>query len=167
MHEPAKPPRGFKDVDMDTTKGVAPDGSIVVKTDGTEFQLEQLWAKDRVLLVFYLGGWCPHCKRQLETLQQYQKDIGAAGAVIAAISVDTPDKAKELHDNLKLQFELYSDANLATIQKWGVEDTANHTAVPATFIIEKGGAITYRRVGKSPTDRPTVEELLAALQNSQ
>jgi peroxiredoxin len=167
VHDPARAPKGFKEVDVDTTKGEAPAGSTVVKVDGTAFELDNLWQKHRLLLVFYLGGWCPHCKRQLETLQQYQKDIADTGAVIAAVSVDPPETAKDLHENLKLQFEVFSDANLDVIRKWGVEDTGAHTALPATFIVEPGGAITYRKVGKSPTDRPTIEELLTALRNTQ
>lgn len=167
VHEPARAPKGFKEVDVDTTKGSAPTGSTVTKFDGTQATIDDLWQKHRVVVVFYLGGWCPHCKRQLETLQQYQKDISDAGAVIAAVSVDPPETAKATAESLKLNFDVFSDANLDTIRKWGVEDTAAHTALPATFIVEPGGAISYRKVGHTPTDRPTIEEVLAALQNSQ
>src|SRR4051812_35177548 len=63
------------DHDIDTTQQRAPTNTVVTKNDGTTLDLAPMWDKHRALVVFYLGGWCPHCKRQLETLQQYQKEI--------------------------------------------------------------------------------------------
>jgi len=166
-HDPPRAPKGFKEIDVDTTQGTAPTESTVARYDGTPVKLDSLWEKNRVLVVFYLGGWCPHCKRQLESLQEYQKDIADAGAVIAAVSIDPPETAKDLHAELKLNFDLYSDASLDVIRKWGVEDTAAKTALPATFIVERGGAISYRKVGQNPTDRPSTEQLVQTLRNTQ
>jgi peroxiredoxin len=165
LDQPAAMPEHSDDhaVDRDTTQSVAPAGSTVTKTDGTPLDLATLWDKHRALVVFYMGGWCPHCKRQLETLEQYQADIGKADAVIVGVSADKPEDAKTLHDNLHLDFELVSDTDLAVISKWGVEDVSQHIAYPAVFVVEKGGAISYRKVGANPTDRPSIDEIMGAL----
>ena len=63
---------------------------------GGTFDLASLWDKGgdkKVVVVFYRGGWCPHCKKQLGELQSHIRDFTAAGAVIepdgAALSMRT------------------------------------------------------------------------------
>lgn len=158
---------GERDVDRDPTQRQAPAGSVVARPDGTTLDLATLWDKHRAVVVFYMGGWCPHCKRQLAALQAAQKDIADLDAVIVGVSADKPEDAKALHDSLNLTFELASDPTLEVIAKWGVEDVGQHLAFPATFIVEKGGAISYRKVGKNQTDRPTTDEIVTALRNTQ
>ena len=169
-HNPGRGPRGPVEehvVDRDPTQSKAPDESVVVRADGTQFDLATLWQKHRALVVFYMGGWCPHCKRQLETLQQYQKEISELDAVIVGVSADKPEDAKAFHDKLGLAYELVSDPDLTVIAKWGVEDVGQHLAYPATFIVEPGGAISFRKVGTGQTDRPTIEQIMTALRNTQ
>ena len=48
------------EVDRDTTMAVAPE-SVVHKRDGSTIDLATLWDKDKdqkVVVVFYRGGWC-------------------------------------------------------------------------------------------------------------
>ena len=142
--------------------GAAP-AAMVHARDGSPFDLASVWATQRVVLVFYMGHWCPHCQKQLGELNDHQKDFAELGVTTVAVSTDSPDDAAALKEKLGLTFELYSDTDLATITKWGVEDYDAQIAKPATFIIQPGGAITFRKVGTSQTDRPTVDELLAAL----
>lgn len=152
-----------KQTQREMTLGMAPGGSVQ-STAGAPVDLATLWDGKRVVLVFYRGGWCPHCKKQLGELAQNQGKIEETGAVVAAISSDSIEDAKALRTNLGLRFELYSDASLAVITKWGVDDYANGISKPATFIIEPGGAISYKKIGERPDDHPTIGELMAALE---
>lgn len=140
--------------------------ATVTKRDGTQIDLATMWQKQKVLVVFYRGGWCPHCQKQLAALQANQKKIADAGAIIVGISSDSTDDANKTRDKLGLNFELYSDPQLAVISQWGVEDVGANIARPATFVVEPGGKVTYRRVGESPADHPSVEELIAALERN-
>ena len=36
-------------------------------------------------------------------------------------------------------------------------------AKPSTFVIQKGGAVTFKRIGGHTNDRPSTDEILAAL----
>lgn len=156
---------GRPEVDRDPTLAVAPD-AVVKKRDGTPFDLASLWEKgkdQKVVVVFYRGGWCPHCKKQLGELQAHYKDFNDVKAVIVGISNESGADATALRDKLGLGFELYSDPELTVITKWGVEDYGAGIARPATFVIEPGGAISYRKVGENPADHPSMDELLAAL----
>lgn len=149
-------------VDRDVTLDVAP-GGVVLARDGANVDLGTLWVSQRVVVVFYMGGWCPHCQKQLGDLNNAQKQFTDRGAKIVAISADSPQDAGAMRDKLSLGFDLYSDADLAVIAKWGVEDYGSRIARPATFIVEPGGSISFRKVGSKQEDRPSVDDLLAAL----
>ena len=138
----------------------APESSVVHARDGSNVELADLWAKKRVVLVFYMGHWCPHCQKQLGDLNEHQRDF--VDATVIGVSSDTPDDAGALHDKLGLVFDIYSDADLSVIGRWGVADYGASIAKPATFVIQPGGQITFQKIGASQTDRPTVDELIAA-----
>jgi peroxiredoxin len=148
-------------VDRDVTLDVAPGGMVLAK-DGGSVDLGTLWVSQRTLVVFYMGGWCPHCSKQLGDLNDAQKQFADRNVKIIAISADPIEDAAAMSRKLTLGFELYSDPELAVITKWGVEDFGKHIARPAVFIVEPGGAISFRKVGSKPEDRPTVDQLLAA-----
>jgi peroxiredoxin len=149
-------------VDRDVTLDVAP-GGVVLAADGSNVDLGTLWVSQRTVVVFYMGHWCPHCQKQLGDLNSAQKQFTDRGVRIVAISSDSVADAAAMKSKLTLGFELYSDAELAVIAKWGVEDYGSNIARPATFIVEPGGAISFRKVGTKPEDRPTVDQILAAL----
>jgi len=141
---------------------VAPGGTVQAR-DGSAVDLAALWMKQPVVVVFYRGHWCPHCQRQLGDLEKRRTELTALGATLVAISSDTPADASAMKQKLGLGFELYSDAQLSVITKWGVEDYGQGIAKPATFIVRPGGAITFRKIGDKPEDRPSSQQILDAL----
>jgi peroxiredoxin len=160
-----KPPRRPGSSEVQHTFAVAPD-SMVKKRDGSAFDLSTLWDKtkeNKVVLVFYRGGWCPHCQKQMAELQAHYRDFNELKAIVVGVSNEAGPDMTAFRDKLGLGFELYSDPDLTMITKWGVEDVGAGIARPATFIIEPGGAIAYRKVGANPADHPKLDELLIAL----
>ncbi|MDX2093666.1 MAG: peroxiredoxin family protein [Kofleriaceae bacterium] len=152
------------DVERDVTLQTAPGGTVQSR-DGKPVELASLFANQRTLVIFYMGGWCPHCAKQLGDLNNAQKQFTDRNVKIIGISADAPADIGAMRDKLTLGFDLYSDADLAVISKWGVEDFENHIARPAAFIVEASGEISFRKVGAKAEDRPTVDELLAAVGN--
>lgn len=153
-------------VDRDVTKSAAPDGQVKQR-DGSPLALATLWEKQRVVVVFYMGGWCPHCQKQLGELGARQKEFADAGAILVGISADSTEDAAALQDKLALNFNLYGDPQLTVIEQWGVAEPGAGVAKPSTFIVEPGGAITFRKVGATMNDRPTTDEVLTALVQTQ
>jgi len=143
--------------------GTAPETSMVIAADGSAVDLTKVWADKRVVLVFYMGHWCPDCTKQLNALNEHQKDFADKNTTVIAVSTDSPEDVGQLKTKLGLGFDVYSDTDLQTIQKWGVENYDTNIAKPATFVIQKGGTVTYKKIGGSMTDRPTVEDVLAQL----
>ena len=158
--------RTGNEVDRDVSLAPAPE-AIVKKPDGTEIDLSALWDKEKdqkVVVVFYRGGWCPHCKKQLAELQEHHRQILATKSILIGVSNEEGAAAKALRENLELGFDLYSDPELAMITKWGVEDFEAKIAKPATFVVQPGGMISWRKIGTNPADHPSMDELLGALQ---
>ena len=153
---------GTPEVARDLTQDRAQPGTVTTRA-GAPLDLSTLWENQRVVVVFYRGHWCPHCQHQLGELNQHQKELAEREAIVVAISSDVPGDAEVIHAKLGLAFEVYSDPELAVITKWGVEDYGKGIALPATFVVERGGAISYRKVGDKPSDHPSIDELLAAM----
>lgn len=147
------------DIQQDVT-GAAPASVVHDKSGGT-VDLSTVWAGKRVLLVFYMGHWCPHCQKQLGELEARVGEFAQHGTTIVAVSTDTPEDIAALVAKLGLTFDVYSDTDLQTIGKWGVADYGANVAKPASFVIQPGGAVTFRKVGEGD-QAPSVDELLAA-----
>lgn len=130
-----------------------------------------------VVLIFYRGGWCPLCSKQLSSIANDYEKFTAAGAKILAISSEQPEKGKELLLKLKLPYTLLADPDHKAIELYGIlagkrelKDIPALThrrkrdyAIPSIFIIDREGKIRYRYVGKSFRDRPRNEEILREL----
>ena len=137
--------------------------STVQRRDGQPVDLGPLWKDQKIILVFYRGGWCPPCTKQLTQINESQGKFAQAGAKVIAISADTGPDATATKDKLALTFDVYVDPDLKAISSWGVADRENNIARPATFVIQPGGEVTFRKVGQSPADWATIDELLAAV----
>ena len=98
--------------------------------------------------------------------QQILPEIHAANANLVAISPQTPDSSLDIKEKNELQFEVLSDngniiarqfttvfkngeAPLATMRELGFDfdsfyaDDSKELPVPATFIIEQDGSISF------------------------
>ncbi|MEO8548823.1 MAG: redoxin domain-containing protein [Kofleriaceae bacterium] len=157
-----KVPRTNPQIEHDVGS-TAPDASTVQARDGSQVDLAKAWSEGRVVLVFYMGHWCPECQKQLAALNEHQAQFAAKHTTVIAVSTDSPQDAGALKDKMGLTFDIYSDPELQTIAKWGVADYGTNIAKPATFVIQKGGAITFKKIGDGTNDRPSVDDVLAQL----
>ena len=92
-----------------------------------------------------------------------------------AISVDPPEVSKDLADKLAadkrgtISFPLLSDPNHQTIEAYGLRDPAYDGQKfagiphPAVYVIDKNGVVAWARVESNYRERPTNEEIRAAL----
>ena len=82
------------------------------------------------------------------------------GASIIAVSSETPEEGMELSERLGLTLTLACDTDFAVMEAYGVRHAGEDFAVPAVFVMDRGGTIRYRYIGESMIDRPNSEELL-------
>jgi len=140
---------------------------------GEKVSLKSQIENQKTLLLFYRGGWCPICNKQLAGLAQDYDKFRALNTKIVAVSSDEPQKGEELLKKLRLPYTLLSDPNFEAIDRYSVK-TENRDmlskmkriksyATPSAFIIDEQGIIRYKYVGKDAGDRPKNEELLEKL----
>ena len=172
---------------QDNPKGLnvndkAPDFTAT-NQDGKKVNLKQQLKAGAVVLIFYRGQWCPYCNRQLKKLEDSLSLITAKGATLLAI---TPEKAENIQKTIlktKAAFPiLFDDGNkimksynvlyevdTATVAKYkgyGIDfnevngSNGAHLPVPAVYIINKEGLITYRYFDVDYRKRASVQDIL-------
>lgn len=136
------------------------------------------------VLVFYRGGWCPYCNKQLSGLAIIEKDIQAMGYTLIAVSPDAPAQLKATMDKNKLSYTLLSDRNGELIRAMGLAfkapekygsmllkasgggNTETVLPVPAVYITDKNGKILYKYSDPDYSKRLDEQELLKVLKQN-
>jgi peroxiredoxin len=156
--------------------------------NGNNVSLASLLKQGPVVVLFYRGNWCPYCNKQLKELQDSLQFITTKGASVVAITPEATegvektvqktgasfpiiyDKGVKISNAYKVSYEV----DTATVNKyktnWDVDflkinqqEEKAYLPVPAVYIIDKNGTITYRFFETDITKRPSVQELVANL----
>ena len=147
---------------------------------GKSISLNQLISKSQSILIFYRGGWCPYCSKQLSGLQLIENELGQMGYQIIAVSTDSPKNLTATMDKQKLSYTLLSDADLSVSKQFGIafkapvsydkilpeasdfKNTEKLLPVPSVFILDKKGKILFEYINPNITERISPELLKAA-----
>jgi len=100
-------------------------------------------------------------------LQTRLSDIHALDADVVAVSVDPPEKSRELAEAYHLGFPLLSDPRLELIDAFGVRHPGGgldgDIARPATFLLDREGRVVWRDLTDNWRIRVRPERLLEEL----
>ena len=150
------------------------------KASGEMFDLNKSVSETPTILVFYRGGWCPYCSKQLAGLQEIEKDLTKMGYQIIAISTDSPDNLGKTMNKEKLSYSLLSDADLNAAKRFGIaykspknydkflpetsggKNVDKLLPVPSVFILNKKGSILFEYINPDITQRLSAPLLKAA-----
>ncbi len=90
----------------------------------------------------------------------------AEKAEVVAISIDGIPDAAQMATLTGALFPVLADPVGKVVRRYGFYDLhGDKVAAPATIIIGQEGAVLWRNVGQSITDRPTAEQILAVLKD--
>lgn len=134
------------------------------------------------MLVFYRGGWCPYCNKQLSGLVAAEKDILKLGYQIIAVSPDDYRNLTPTISNTKVNYQLYSDPNGTFIKQLGIAfttaprtlnyifkntigETSKVLPVPTVMVLNKKGEILFEYISPNYKHRISPKLLLAVLKN--
>lgn len=152
----------------------------LTKASGDVVDLNQSVAEKPTILVFYRGGWCPYCSKQLSELQEIEKDLDLLGYQIIAISTDSPNNLSKTMGKEKLSYTLLSDADLKAAKQFGIafKSPKNYDSflpetsegknvdkllpVPSVFILNKKGKILFEYINPNIMERLSGPLLKAA-----
>jgi peroxiredoxin len=149
-----------------------------------------LLAKGRLVLFFIRGRWCPFCVGQMEAMNFIAPAIEAAGASLVAVSPQTEKQAFFMRDQHKLAFPILADAHNQLARQFGLVyrvpeeqqglyrstfvnlpfvngDSSWELPIPATFVIDRDGALLFGSASEDYTDRPEPLEILSVLEGSR
>ncbi|MEP6583508.1 MAG: peroxiredoxin-like family protein [Ginsengibacter sp.] len=150
--------------------------------NGKVISLHDVLKNGKVVLIFYRGQWCPYCNKELKSIEDSLSLITTKGATVLAITPEQPDKVEQTIEKTKASFSILTDDNLkimkeydvafavdpATIEKYkgyGIDfSSANgnngaNLPVPAVYVIDSKGNITYKHFDADYTKRPSVQEI--------
>ncbi|MGF6848912.1 peroxiredoxin [Chitinophaga sp. W3I9] len=149
-------------------------------SSGKRFDLNKSVAEKPAILVFYRGGWCPYCSKQLSGLQEIEQDLVNMGYQVIAVSTDSPENLNKTLNKQKLTYTLLSDADLDAAKKFGIafkgprdydsflgetsggKNVNKLLPVPSVFIISRKGTILFEYINPDITQRVSASLLKAA-----
>ncbi len=154
---------------------------------GVEVNLRDLRRKGPVVVVFYRGNWCPYCNKELTRFQDSLQYITEKGAQLVAITPEGAEGVTKTVEKTKAVFPIVSDADMKIAKGYKVAFQVEERAlgryknagidllalnqqkdqaylpVPAVYIINREGSVTYRYFNDDYRKRPSVKEILAEL----
>lgn len=164
-----EPGRGLLDP-ATTTPGLAagdhaPDGALR-DPESQRVDLAALYADGPTVLIFYRGGWCPFCSRDLQNWQDALPEFESAGASVVAVSMESPEHALDTVEKNKLGYRVLVDETGETVKAFrlgfaldegtkkryegfGIDlSTWNSNGswelpAPAVYVIDTDGVIRY------------------------
>ncbi len=140
---------------------------------GNTWRLASHKGEDVVLLTFYraYGGYqCPHCMKQAKRLGAAAEQLRGAGAQAVSVYPGTSEQlrefinkvtGKQIPDN-----PMVLDTDREAAAAYGVLKADGKGVRPATFVIDREGMIRWKYVGKSASDRPDMETVLAEVRKA-
>lgn len=155
--------------------------------NGVEVSLKELRKKGPVVVLFYRGNWCPYCNKELKRFQDSLQFITDKGATLVAITPEAAEGVSKTIEKTGAAFPILYDADLKVSKGYAVtfdvdeKTTARYKnfgndlmvinqqkgkvvlPVPAVYVVNKDGAVTYRFFDADYKKRPNVKDILAEL----
>jgi peroxiredoxin len=116
----------------------APDFSL---QDFNQQSFSLAGERGHVVVLAFWGTWCPQCLSELHGFDALQKELAANGAVLIAIAVDDPSKARDYLARKHLTLRCLDDKNAITLGLYSA------LALPRTFVINRDGTVAMAFVG--------------------
>lgn len=154
--------------------------------NGNEVALKDLRKKSQVVVVFYRGNWSPYCTKELKRLQDSLELITGKGAKLVAITPEGKEGIDSTIAKTGVRFPIISDEGMKIATNYGVAFKVDERTlgryrnagidllklnnqkeaslpVPAVYIVNEDGAVTFRYFNEDYRKRISVKEILAAL----
>ncbi|TMP02283.1 alkyl hydroperoxide reductase [Pseudoalteromonas sp. S3178] len=170
--------------------GAKVDNFTLANHNGESIELNDLLNKGPVIISFYRGGWCPYCNLELKALNDYLAQFKTQSAQLIAISPQLPDETLSTTQKNELEFDVLSDVSNKVAERFGLlftlderiqalytqfgidfehyyGDKSFKLPLPATYVINQEGVITYAFLNEDYTLRAEPIDIMAALESEQ
>jgi peroxiredoxin len=158
-----------------------------VDNTGKKVELGQLLKNHKaVVLFFYRGQWCPYCNKHIKELQDSLGLLTAKGAYVVGVTPETAENISKTIEKTHASFSIIQDKDYHIMKAYDVNyvlddktvnqyrnwhvnldeingNTDHVLPVPATYVIDNTGKITFVQFDKDYRKRASVADLLQAL----
>ncbi len=164
-----------------------PEGALK-NIDNKEVSILELTKKKPTVIIFYRGGWCPYCNKQLGGINAIENEIDSLGFQVLAISPDDSLHLNKTMNKKELKYTLLSNSKMQYAQKMGIAFKVDKKTIkkykifgidlekasgeshfqlpaPAVFVIDKKGTIQFSYINPNYKIRLEPEILLAVLKS--
>jgi len=141
----------------------------------------------KILLIFYRGYWCPHCRKHLASVQKHLDEFVKKEVYVIVVTPETVEKTIETSENIKANFSIVHDVGNRIMNDYGVAfdvntenvpsyynfvskkvpeyntDNNNVLPVPATYLIDFNNIFLYVQYDPDYKNRSDLEEILNIL----
>jgi peroxiredoxin len=156
--------------------------------NGENIELADLLKKGPLIISFYRGGWCPYCNLELKALNDYLPQFKTQSAQLIAISPQLPDETLSTAQKNDLEFDVLCDVSNKVAEQFGLlftlderiqalytqfgidfehyyGDKSFKLPLPATYVINQEGVITYAFLSEDYTLRAEPIDVMTALES--
>ncbi len=155
--------------------------------DGNLFDSKETLKEKNIIIIFYRGHWCSECDMYLSNMSDSLNLLSEKGAVVVAITPETPENALKTIENTGVNFIILSDHNEEIMEGFDVIFKVNENylrkvdskqgqgtddinaqdearlPVPATFVIHCDGKIGFKYFDFNYNNRASVASLISYL----
>ncbi len=121
-------------------------------TDGKKWSLADHKGRN-VVVLFFLGGKCPHCMQQLQEFGKEVEALKGLNTDIVAISTDDLASSKALKANkegVKFSIPILADPKLDRFRAYRSHDDFENVPLHGTFLIDAKGLVRFQRISADP-----------------
>jgi peroxiredoxin Q/BCP len=134
--------------------------------NGNDWKLSDHLGKT-VVMMFYPGDNTPVCTRQMCSVRDHWSDYQATGAEVVGVSMDSEDSHKGFAEKHDLPFTLLSDKSGEVTRKYNLKSWLPGRSARGVVVIDKEGRIAYHKVQAVSLFRPSDEDVLEAIRQTQ
>ena len=106
-----------------------------------------------VVVLFFLGGKCPHCMQQLQEFGKEVEALKKLNTDVVAISTDDLDASRALKANkegVKFPMPILADPKLDRFHAYRAFDDFEGVPLHGTFLIDAKGLVRFQRISADP-----------------
>ncbi|MEM9273721.1 MAG: peroxiredoxin family protein [Cyanobacteria bacterium P01_F01_bin.143] len=145
---------------------IAPDFSLPIIGDDNKVKLSDYQGKQPVVLaftrIFTEKLFCPYCYPHIQELKGRYQEIKDKGAEFLMITSTDPVQSQQIVDQLNLPYPFLYDPDCLIFRDYGVGQALG-APLPAQFIINREGRITFRHLFSFLDGNASSDEILAEL----
>ena len=158
-----------------------------VDQNGKTISSVEILKSHKILLIFYRGYWCPHCRKHLASVQKHLDEFVEKGVYVIIVSPESAEKTMVTSEKINANFSIVHDVGNKIMNDYGVAyevskenvpsyynfvskkvaeynvENNNVLPVPATYLIDINGKFLYVHYDPDYKKRSDLEEVLNTL----